>query len=77
MASVTFGVEKENTFQKVLKLYTNVATFNLPKEPSQTDIDTLFKKLASYDFVIASIHNTDIRVSRNFGITQKTIDVTD
>lgn len=73
IASVTFGVDKENSFQKTMKLYSNIATYNLPKSPSESQINNLLKELYPYNLVIASIHSTDIRTSRKFGISEETI----
>ncbi len=74
IASVTFGVEKENKFQNVLKLYSDIKTFNLSKEPTQSQVEELLNELKSYNLVVASIHNTNIKASSQFGIKQATIE---
>ncbi|MCK5822482.1 MAG: serine hydrolase [Bacteroidales bacterium] len=74
MASVAVGSESENSFQKQLNLYNSISNFNINKNADKNQFDSLTDSLSQYNLVIVSIHNTDMRPSRKFGITQQTID---
>jgi len=69
IASLVMNDTVQNYFQSMLSNYARIENFSLPKNPSATVYDSLLSRLASFDFVIASIHNTTTRANLNFGIT--------
>ncbi len=73
LAVVLVGTDKPNKFSETLSLYTNFDTYYLPKQADSLYIDSLFHNLRHYNVVIAGIHNTDSRPTRNFGITPKSV----
>ncbi|MBE9468489.1 MAG: serine hydrolase [Bacteroidetes bacterium] len=74
MASIAIGTESENLFQKQLSLYNSISNFNINKNADKKIFDSLVDSLSNFNSVIVSIHNTDMRPTRKFGITQQTID---
>ncbi|RLD64397.1 MAG: serine hydrolase [Bacteroidetes bacterium] len=74
MASVAVGCKSENSFQQQLNLYNSISNFNINKNADKSQFDSLADTLSNYNSVIVSIHNTDMRPSKKFGITQQTID---
>ncbi|KPK84457.1 MAG: hypothetical protein AMS27_09880 [Bacteroides sp. SM23_62_1] len=73
IASLAFGEDTVNEFQQYLELYTNVHHYQVSGNNSATSLDSILKMLEPYNLVIAGIHNTDMRVSRNYGIADETI----
>jgi beta-N-acetylhexosaminidase len=65
IASISFGTEKVNTFQKTLEKYARVDHFY-----SATSIsDSLINILSKYDLVITSIHSSSLYPSgNNYGV---------
>ena len=74
IASIAIGSDSVNAFQKQLSLYDKISNFNINKNAEKTKFDSLEHSLSHFNLVIISIHNTDQRPSKNFGITQQTID---
>lgn len=73
IASLVFGDDTMNNFQQYLELYTDIHHFQVSDNITEIGIDTLLKLLEPFNLVIAGIHNTDMRVSRNYGIADETI----
>lgn len=57
IASVSFGAEKETSFQKSLSLYTNVNHFTLSLEATDAQVNQIKKQLEDFDVVIGGIHD--------------------
>jgi len=73
LAVVLVGTDKPNKFTETLSLYKDFDTYYLPKQSDSTYIDSLFYNLRHYNVVIAGMHNTDYRPTRNFGITPESV----
>ncbi len=74
IASVAVGADSINAFQKQLNLYDAISNFTIDKNADKNQFDSLAESLSQYNLVIVSIHNTDRRPSKEFGITQQTVD---
>ncbi len=74
IVSVAIGCGKPNVFQNTLGLYSGVDEISVDKNPSLSQLDIILDK---YNLVIVSVHNTDIRVSKNYGISSETISFID
>lgn len=68
MAAVLIGIDKPNLFSETLSLYKDFDCFYLPKQADSCYSDSILYCLRHYNLVIASIHNTDSRITQNFGI---------
>ena len=77
LASVTIGYEQETLFQTRLSTYFPIDHYYLPREPGNHQIDSIFANLIPYDLVIVSVNNTHPSPARNFGISQKAIQLVD
>ncbi len=73
MASLVLNDSVNNNFQRTLNIYGKVDCYALPKDASQSMVDSVLSRLDEYDRVIVSIHNTSTNASRNFGLTETTI----
>ncbi len=69
IASVAIGTQNENAFQKMLKNYAAVDDFQLGSEISAEEVTELINKLDQYNLIIVSIHHTNEKPSKHFGIT--------
>lgn len=58
IASVSFGAEKETTFQENLSLYTNVTHFILPVKATAAQVKKVQEELGEYDLIIGGIHDS-------------------
>jgi beta-N-acetylhexosaminidase len=68
--SIAIGNEKPNVFQNTLELYSKVDKISTDKNPTMSQLDIISD---NYNLIIVSVHNTDIRVSKNYGISSETI----
>jgi beta-glucosidase-like glycosyl hydrolase/CubicO group peptidase (beta-lactamase class C family) len=64
IASVSFGADNDNAFQKVLKKYDKVDCFTLSNKSESGEKRSIFNKLAAYDLVIVGIHRNNITDSQ-------------
>ena len=69
IASVSVGNAKETEFQKTLKLYANVKSFNINKFAKEEVWNDLSKKLKDYNLIIVSFHKTNRIPKKNYGIS--------
>ncbi len=69
IASVVINDTLNNPFQLTLNQYATVTLFRMSKDASLNTISELTDRLAAYDMVIISIHNTTTRIGAQFGIT--------
>lgn len=72
IASVLIGTDNKNNFQEILSYYSPVKNFKLAKEPTQSQADTLLKKLHYYNLIIFGITGNN-NPKQDFGITSQTI----
>ncbi len=76
IAAVSIDNLRENEFQKTLKLYTDIETFNIPKNTEINGFNKYIESLSKFNTVIVSIHEMS-RNPKSFGITKNTIDFVD
>jgi beta-N-acetylhexosaminidase len=72
IASIAMNEDTLNAFQRYLELYTDVHHFNITGDPGKVDTDSLLRILNPYNLIIIGIHNTDMRVTRDYGIKDET-----
>lgn len=77
IASVVLNDTINNPFQMQLSMYGPIKTFNVSKESTEKNRDSLFSILKECDHVIVSIHNTTINAQKNFGLSPSTIEFTE
>jgi len=68
IASIAFGGEQNNDFQKMISNFTWVKQFKAGKSPSTGELNDLKESLEDYDVLIISIHNTSDYKSKNWGL---------
>lgn len=73
IACVVVGDTEINTFQQRVGNYAQVDNFNIAKDASSHEFDSLLKSLQKYNTVITAIVNTHQKPGTNFGITDSTI----
>jgi beta-N-acetylhexosaminidase len=74
IATIGLGCDSPNMFQKTAGLYTETGSICINEDPS---LIRLQDKLNEYNLLIVSIHNTSIRVSKNYGISSRVIEFID
>lgn len=74
---ISIGDINLTDFQKTIDSYTNTKNYNLLKDFSSKEKDSLLQKLNEHNLVIIGIHNTSSYISKNYGITKQTIDLID
>ena len=77
IATIVFGTNTNSKFQNRLKYYTKTDDFIFNNDLIKFGKKELLKKLKSYDIVIAGVHGTNRYASRNFGISNQTINFID
>jgi beta-glucosidase-like glycosyl hydrolase/CubicO group peptidase (beta-lactamase class C family) len=74
-ASVTIGLEKDNVVQKTLSKYARFTHFSVSKkEVPDVKYAKLLDSLSSFNVVVISLHELTTVRSKNFGLTQNTLD---
>ena len=73
IASVAMGAKKRNHFQEYMGRYTEIDYYQIDKNASQKQYNTLLKNLESYNLIIVSKHDSNLRASRKFGVTDQTV----
>lgn len=73
LATVAIGSTVKNDFQEYIDLYAHATHFNIRRDASAESYIDLISRLDSFNLVIAGIHNTDMRVSNNYGITENSV----
>lgn len=61
IASISIGNGEKTDFQKTLDLYTRIEDFQLNREASQAEVDSLKRALQDYNIIIVGIHDFSIR----------------
>jgi len=74
IASVAMGVSIRNRYQEYLGRYTDIDFFQIEKNASVESYFQLLKKMEKYNLIIVSKHNSDLRATKKFGITNQTIE---
>ncbi len=75
IASLSISRVPNTEFQRTLGLYSNVSHYHIFREAEFERMISVVNRLISYDAVIVGIHNTDMRATRQFGITPQIIDI--
>lgn len=71
--ALAVGNTDHQQFEAYLERYREVEYMSLPSEPDQKTIDRMLTKSNDFDVVMVSIHNTNQRPNRNFGLSNQTI----
>jgi beta-N-acetylhexosaminidase len=74
IACLSIGWPDISIFQKTVSLYTNIDCYPIDKNAPDSIFSSLLMKLKNYNLVIAALVNTDMRLTRNFGIVDKNIE---
>jgi len=77
IASIVFGTNTASTFQKRLKYYAHTDEFIFNNDLIKYGKKELLVKLKEYDVVIAGIHGTSRYASKDFGISDKSVNFID
>ncbi len=73
IASVAIGSKKVNAFQKTISLYKNATFFTHASIESKAIQDKLLDQIQAHNLVIISLHNTNERPYKNYGISKATL----
>jgi len=73
LATVAIGSTIKNDFQEHIDLYMPATHFNIRRDAPADSYISLLNRLDSFNLVIAGVHNTDMRVSENYGITENSV----
>ncbi len=73
IATLVIGDTCLNEFQKTVDLYLPSVHFNISREATAQDFLGLLSELDSFNLVLAGLVNTDMRASRNYGITENSV----
>ena len=73
LATVAIGTPEVNSFQETIDLYLPATHFNICKDAPAAEYIGLMNRLDSFNLVIAGVHDTDMRASRDYGITENSI----
>jgi beta-glucosidase-like glycosyl hydrolase/CubicO group peptidase (beta-lactamase class C family) len=74
IACLSIGYSDTSEFQKYVGLYAPVDFYSINRSDSDSAFEAISQKLKKYNLIIASIVNTDIRVIKKFGITDRGVD---
>jgi beta-glucosidase-like glycosyl hydrolase/CubicO group peptidase (beta-lactamase class C family) len=74
IASLVIGDSLHNPFQQALGRYANITEMRCDKILNAAQSKALLDSLKQFDLVIASVHNTTVRVNKEFGVPQLTLD---
>lgn len=69
IACVSMGVNQNTKFQDVVRRYTGVDYFNLPKGATDENEKTLRKELSAYNLILVGLHGMAVYPRNNFGVT--------
>ena len=73
VATVVIGDTLPNGFQHSVDLYLPSKHFNISRDATARSYLELLAKLDSFNLVLAALCNTDMRASRDFGITENSV----
>ncbi len=77
IASLSVGVSQPAFFQSMLSNYTLVDSFTVGKTPTEEEINTIINQLSPYNLIIVGIHGMGLYPSKNYGITDQMISITE
>jgi beta-glucosidase-like glycosyl hydrolase/CubicO group peptidase (beta-lactamase class C family) len=73
IACLSIGKGDTSVFQNSLGLYAPIDLYSLKSDETDSVYIEMFKKLKNYNLIIASFVNTDMRYSRKFGVSDRSI----
>lgn len=62
-----------NSFKKTAELYASCAYFALHRNTSDSEFYRVYQQLSDYNLIIALLLNTDMRLTRRYGVTEQQI----
>ncbi len=71
IASVVIGDVKYNAFQKKILQYAPCELYSIEKNEAVDVFKSVKNYLVNYDLVILSVHNTNMKAEKNFGLTEQ------
>lgn len=74
IASLSIGDEKPSAFAHYLGRYAHITEIHCDKILNPAQAKTLLDSLKQFNLVIASVHNTSFRGSKEYGVPQLTLD---
>jgi len=72
-ASLSVGASQQTPFQDMLGNYAPFEHFHIKKDAPAQQFDSLVSKLSKYKMVIAGIHDMNRQPSKNYGITESSV----
>jgi len=74
IACLSLGNTDTSVFQQFLSLYASIDNYSIDRDAPDSLYTDLAIRLKKYNLVIAGIVNTDMRVTKKFGITDKSVE---
>ncbi len=74
---VSIGNNNITEFQNTINDYCKTTNYNINKEISQKDKDSLYNSLKKHNLLIIGIHNTSSSIAKNYGISKQSIEIID
>lgn len=75
LAVVSVGVGKNNVFTNTILKYRKADLYNIKRNATTSEIQTLADKLKAYNYVVMAILNTNNSPSKNYGIYSSSYDL--
>jgi len=73
IAVVSIEGTYESDFLRIVKNYTDVDYYHVPKEANDSLVQSIVEKTAKYDVVLVGVHLINIRASSKYGLTPSNI----
>jgi len=74
---LSIGDTLKTEFQKSIENYINTSNYNLSKDFTEKEKDSLLNLFSNHNLLIVAIHNTSSLASKNFGFSKQTIKLID
>ena len=76
-AVVSLGGQPDNKYQRTLTRYAKMSRFYFSGQETSDNIADVLDSLRHFNLVFLSIHSDDIRVRRNFGVSDRLMELAD
>nr|HMU02786.1 glycoside hydrolase family 3 N-terminal domain-containing protein [Saprospiraceae bacterium] len=73
IAVVSIEGTYESDFLRIVKNYTDVDYYHVPKEANDSLVQSIVEKTAKYDVVLVGVHLINIRASSKYGLTPSNV----
>ena len=73
IACISVGSKDTSIFQERLNMYAQIENYSIDRDAPDSLFDETLNELKKYNLVVAGLLNTDMRYSRNFGITERCV----